>query len=302
MASLCVARAPTAAPRAAPRVRARGAARAARAPRAASMATETGVLYTSDDLEKDVAPPSDADAVIGAAGAEEEPDAAEEARAHSSPSRVDVAADRDDAVLHDAVTLERGASATSAPWVPFSPSGSVCFEVALDARVDGGLAAVGVSFAPGPDGRPRVAAVSETGAAFGEVNVGDVVLETSEVVMVETETNEPADSANASDPASASKKKRFVPRRRWRDSKDASFDECLAAMRSNFSFASGEHASVLSMRLCRDYVSENAIPMRGEADVAADVRWVDHDGSMEWNEEAIVSGKEWAARHAAGGF
>jgi hypothetical protein len=56
------------------------------------------------------------------------------------------------------------------------------------------------------------------------------------------------------------------------------------------------------MRLCRDYVSENAIPMRGEADVAADVRWVDHDGSMEWNEEAIVSGKEWAARHAAGGF
>ena len=282
------------------------------------MATETGVLYTSDDLEKDVAPPSDADAVTGAAGAEEEPDAAsgfsaaaEEARAHSSPSRVDVAADRDDAVLHDAVTLERGASATSAPWVPFSPSGSVCFEVALDARVDGGLAAVGVSFAPGPDGRPRVAAVSETGAAFGEVNVGDVVLETSEVVMVETETNEPADSANASDPASASKKKRFVPRRRWRDSKDASFDECLAAMRSNFSFAcaarddvdaSGEHASVLSMRLCRDYVSENAIPMRGEADVAADVRWVDHDGSMEWNEEAIVSGKEWAARHAAGGF
>ena len=72
MASLCVARAPTAAPRAAPRVRARGAARAARAPRATSMATETGVLYTSDDLEKDVAPPSDADAVIGAAGAEDE--------------------------------------------------------------------------------------------------------------------------------------------------------------------------------------------------------------------------------------
>lgn len=282
------------------------------------MATETGVLYTSDDLEKDVAPPSDADAVTGAAGAEEEPDAAsgfsaaaEEARAHSSQSRVDVAADRNDAVLHDAVTLERGASATSAPWVPFSPSGSVCFEVALDARADGGLAAVGVAFAPGPDGRPRVAAVSETGAAFGEVNVGDVVLETSEVVMVETETNEPADSANASDPASASKKKRFVQRRRWRDSKDGSFDECLAAMRSNFSFAfaarddvdaSEEHVSVLSMRLCRDYVSENAIPMRGEADVAADVRWVDHDGSMEWNEEAIVSGKEWAARHAAGGF
>ena len=190
--------------------------------------------------------------------------------------------------------------------MPFSPSGSVCFEVALDARADGGLAAVGVAFAPGPDGRPRVAAVSETGAAFGEVNVGDVVLETSEVVMVETEIND-----NASDPASASKKKRFVQRRRWRDSKDGSFDECLAAMRSNFSFAfaarddvdaSEEHASVLSMRLCRDYVSENAIPMRGEADVAADVRWVDHDGSMEWNEEAIVSGKEWAARHAAGGF
>ena len=165
------------------------------------MATETGVLYTSDDLEKDVAPPSDADAVTGAAGAEEPTrragfSAAEEARAHSSPSRVDVAADRDDAVLHDAVTLERGASATSAPWCR-SPSGSVCFEVALDARADGGLPSGG--FAPGPDGRPRVAAVSETGAAFGEVNVGDVVLETSEVVMVETEIND-----NASDPASAS--------------------------------------------------------------------------------------------------
>ena len=68
-------------------------------------------------------------------------------------------------------------------------------------------------------------------------------------------------------------------------------------MRSNFSFAfaarddvdaSEEHVSALSMRLCRDYVSENAIPMRGEADVAADVRWVDHDGSMEWNEEAKI--------------
>ena len=274
--SLC---APTAAARAAPRVRARGAARAARGSHAAALVTETGVLYTSADLEKD--PP----------------------RAANEPSRVGVSTDRDDESstrLHDAVVLERGASATSAPWVPFSPSGSVCFEVALAAR-DGeldGLASVGVDFAPGPDGRPRVAAVAETGAAFGEVKEGDVVLETSEVVMVQTETNEPADSA--------SKKKRFVQRRRWRDSKDGSFDECLAAMRSNFSFAAvgergegaGEAPRVLSMRLCRDYVGENAIPMRGEADV----RWVDHDGSMEWNEEAIVSGKEWAARHAAGGF
>jgi hypothetical protein len=261
--------------------------------------TETSVLYTSADLAKD-APPSASEAVE-----------TREEKTKLAPDETPSARTPRSRFEDSVVTLERDSRAMSAPWVPFSPSGSVCFEVALDARVDGGLAAVGVSFAPGPDGRPRVAAVSETGAAFGEVDVGDVVLETSEVVMVETETNEPADSANASDPASASKKKRFVPRRRWRDSKDASFDECLAAMRSNFSFAcaarddvdaSGEHASVLSMRLCRDYVSENAIPMRGEADVAADVRWVDHDGSMEWNEEAIVSGKEWAARHAAGGF
>ena len=287
--SLC---APTAAARAAPRVRARGAARAARGSHAAALVTETGVLYTSADLEKD--PP----------------------RAANEPSRVGVSTDRDDESstrLHDAVVLERGASATSAPWVPFSPSGSVCFEVALAAR-DGeldGLASVGVDFAPGPDGRPRVAAVAETGAAFGEVKEGDVVLETSEVVMVETvdgasSEKDPANGANGEAGEGEDLSKRFVPRRRWRDSKDASFHECLAAMRSNFSFAAvgergegaGEAPRVLSMRLCRDYVGENAIPMRGEADV----RWVDHDGSMEWSEEAIVSGKEWAARHAAGGF
>ena len=157
----------------------------------------------------------------------------------------------------------------------------------------------------------RVAAVAETGAAFGEVKEGDVVLETSEVVMVETvdgasSEKDPANGANGEAGEGEDLSKRFVPRRRWRDSKDASFHECLAAMRSNFSFAAvgergegaGEAPRVLSMRLCRDYVGENAIPMRGEADV----RWVDHDGSMEWNEEAIVSGKEWAARHAAGGF
>jgi hypothetical protein len=198
----------------------------------------------------------------------------------------------------------------SAPWVPFSPSGSVCFEVALDAR--DGWASFGLDFEPGPDGRPRVAAVAETGAAFGEVKVGDVVLETCEVIMVETRDETDRE------------KKVFVPQRRWRDSKDGSFEECLNSMRSVVAFGgtrlSDENAGetntgaetslvsepspsyALSMRLCRDYVGANAIPMRGEADVEADVRWVDHDGSMEWNEEAIVSGKEWAARHAAGGF
>ena len=151
--------------------------------------------------------------------------------------------------------------------------------------------------------------VGETGAAFGEVKAGDVVLETREVVMVTEKTE-----TGITD---------FVPTRRWRDSKDGSFEECLASMRSVVAFGArpGRDASrgakdetetsqkirepsvrVLSMRLCRDYVGANAIPMRGEADVDADVRWVDHDGSMEWNEEAIVSGKEWAARHAAGGF
>ena len=295
--------APTAASRAAPRVRARVAARAARNSRAAAFFTETSVLYTSADLKEDVAP----DPAFRAAGGEEgtvaatsESNREDPRRAARARSLVDIAGDGDDATtdFHDTVVLERGASATSAPWVPFSPSGSACFEVALDVR--DGLASVGVDFAPGPDGRPRVAAVSETGAAFGEVKVGDVLLETSELVMIET-TEAPSDPANGVGDLS----RRFAPQRRWRDSKDASFDECLAAMRSNVSFASagrGEGADyqprVLSLRLCRDYVSENAIPMRGEADV----RWVDHDGSMEWNEEAIVSGKEWAARHAAGGF
>ena len=284
--SLCAARAPTAAPRAAPRVRARGAARAARGPRAASVVTETSVLYTSADLAKDFAPPSASEAVL--------PTREEETKRASdeTPSA------RTEARFEDSVvTLERGASAMSAPWVPFSPSGSVCFEVALDAR--DGWASVGLDFEPGPDGRPRVSAVAETGAAFGEVKAGDVVLETREVVMV-TEKTETGNTV-------------FVPTRRWRDSKDGSFEECLASMRSVVAFVDAKDETeksrirepsvrVLSMRLCRDYVGANAIPMRGEADVDADVRWVDHDGSMEWNEEAIVSGKEWAARHAAGGF
>lgn len=295
--SLCAARAPTAAPRAAPRVRALGAARAARGPRAASVVTETSVLYTSADLAKDFAPPSASEAVL--------PTREEETKRASdeTPSA------RTEARFEDSVvTLERGASAMSAPWVPFSPSGSVCFEVALDAR--DGWASVGLDFEPGPDGRPRVSAVAETGAAFGEVKAGDVVLETREVVMV-AENTETGNTV-------------FVPTRRWRDSKDGSFEECLASMRSVVAFVDASERRdassgakeetetsqkirepslrVLSMRLCRDYVGANAIPMRGEADVDADVRWVDHDGSMEWNEEAIVSGKEWAARHAAGGF
>lgn len=296
--SLCAARAPTAAPRAAPRVRARGAARAARGPRAASVVTETSVLYTSADLAKDFAPPSASEAVLPT----REEETVERASSDETPSA------RTEARFEDSVvTLERGASAMSAPWVPFSPSGSVCFEVALDAR--DGWASVGLDFEPGPDGRPRVSAVAETGAAFGEVKAGDVVLETREVVMVTEKTE-----TGITD---------FVPTRRWRDSKDGSFEECLASMRSVVAFGArpGRDASrgakdetetsqkirepsvrVLSMRLCRDYVGANAIPMRGEADVDADVRWVDHDGSMEWNEEAIVSGKEWAARHAAGGF
>ena len=131
------------------------------------------------------------------------------------------------------------------------------------------------------------------------MKAGDVVLETREVVMV-AEITETGNTV-------------FVPTRRWRDSKDGSFEECLASMRSVVAFVDAKDETeksrirepsvrVLSMRLCRDYVGANAIPMRGEADVDADVRWVDHDGSMEWNEEAIVSGKEWAARHAAGGF
>jgi hypothetical protein len=296
--SLCAARAPTAAPRAAPRVRARGATRAARGPRAVSVVTETSVLYTSADLAKD-APPSASEAVE-----------TREEKTKLAPDETPSARTPTPRFEDSVVTLERDSRAMSAPWVPFSPSGSVCFEVALDAR--DGWASFGLDFEPGPDGRPRVAAVAETGAAFGEVKVGDVVLETCEVIMVETR-----DVKNR-------EKKVFVPQRRWRDSKDGSFEECLNSMRSVVAFGgtrlSDENAGetnngaetslvsepspsyALSMRLCRDYVGANAIPMRGEADVEADVRWVDHDGSMEWNEEAIVSGKEWAARHAAGGF
>jgi hypothetical protein len=267
---------------------------ASRARVCAAAPVTASVLYTFDDLQLAFAPAPKEDPANGAEGESRERAAT---RVHavevpdvlSTPESVDVpvefVADR-----LPGIALEEGTRVTSAPWVPFSPSGSACFEVVLDVRQ--GLSSTGVTFQPGPDGRPRVASVSESGSAFGEVAVGDVLLETSAVEIM-------GDSSGTSE--------RGVPRRMWRDSKDSSFHECMAEMRTNVFFAAsssrnepGADEPVLSMRLCRDYVGNNAIPMRDGGDAAASVEWVDHDGSAEWNEEAMKSGKEWAAKHARG--
>jgi hypothetical protein len=261
--------------------------------------TETSVLYTSADLAKD-APPSASEAV------ETREEKTKLASISETPSARTPTPRFEDSV----VTLERDSRAMSAPWVPFSPSGSVCFEVALDAR--DGWASFGLDFEPGPDGRPRVAAVAETGAAFGEVKVGDVVLETCEVIMVETRDERTAKKRFSSRRGAGATRKTAASRSVLiRCAPSSPSEERVCPTKNAGETKNGAETSLgsepspscaLSMRLCRDYVGANAIPMRGEADVEADVRWVDHDGSMEWNEEAIVSGKEWAARHAAGGF
>jgi|TARA_B110000259_G_scaffold186563_1_gene238124 hypothetical protein len=84
--------------------------------------------------------------------------------------------------IEESVVLQDGARAASAPWVPFSPAGSVCFEVVLD--LTDGFESAGVSFEPGPDGRPKVKSVPHNGHAHGELMPGDVLLETTAVVMV----------------------------------------------------------------------------------------------------------------------
>ena len=174
----------------------------------------------------------------------------------------------DDAPVPDA--RADAMDAPSEPWVPFTHSGDVCFEVVLD--ISDGLASAGVTFARGPDGRPVVAEVDPAGSAAGEVKVGDVLLETSAVTM-------------RADPEGVLK---FgVPTQTWRDTKDWSFEDCATEMRTNV----GEWG----MRLCRDYEPRGAIPMRGVEPRAS-------TDEEEWNEEAISCGKEWAERNAAGGF
>lgn len=105
-----------------------------------------------------------------------------------------------------------------------------CFEVCLD--VSRGMSATGISFAPGPDGRPCVVSVDVDGNAHGEVLVGDVLMETSTVEF-----------RGSLQPA-------------WHDTKDSSFTESMAAMR--------KCADTLTMRMCRDYAPSDAIGVGAE--------------------------------------
>lgn len=262
------------------------------------------VLYTAEDfaqslpVEKVPEPPGDDD--------RDDPptlppplDCVEKLTHASVSGPVTAEPDTRDHETSQSAVLEDGARAASAPWVPFSPSGSVCFEVVLDLTL--GFENLGVSFEPGPDGRPRVQRVTEHGIAHGELASGDVLLETTVVVTVEdagVERGKMIDGEN---------KKTLVQHKTWRDTKDVSFDECMSQMRTNFQLDdSSNNVSQLQMRLCRDYAAQNAIPMRGHE--SFDVTWsTDDSGSAdddktsdEWNEEAIASGREWAARQAAG--
>ena len=85
-----------------------------------------------------------------------------------------------------------------------------CFLVDLD--VSKGINSTGITFKPGPDGRPQVCAVSATGNAVGEVVVGDVLIETSVTVMVADETGE---------------SKFGIREQVWHNTKDSSFDDCM---------------------------------------------------------------------------
>ena len=207
---------------------------------------------------------------------------------------------------HDAPSKKPGAS-SSEPWVPFTlpPEHASCFEVVLD--VSRGMDATGISFAPGPDGRPRVDDVAPEGNAHGEVESGDVLLETSAVL-------ETASSSSSSSDADALERGDGVPLLvvGWRDTKDLGFHGAMAAVRTNA--ARGE----LAMRLCRNYepVTDHLSTERGRRGEGGGARAgrgrgggaggaYDSegerriDGESEWNEEAVADAKEWAARNAA---
>ena len=213
---------------------------------------------------------------------------------------------------HDAPSKKPGAS-SSEPWVPFTlpPEHASCFEVVLD--VSRGMDATGISFAPGPDGRPRVDDVAPEGNAHGEVESGDVLLETSAVLDTASSTSSSSDADALERGGGAAPSGGTALVVGWRDTKDLGYRGAMAAVRTNA--ARGE----LAMRLCRNYepVTDHLSTERdrrgegggaragggrggrdGGARDAEGEKQID-DGESEWNEEAVADAKEWAARNAA---
>ncbi len=209
---------------------------------------------------------------------------------------------------HDAPSKKPGAS-SSEPWVPFTlpPEHASCFEVVLD--VSRGMDSTGISFAPGPDGRPRVDDVAPEGNAHGEVESGDVLLETSAVLETASSSSSSSD-ADALERGGAAAPSGTALVVGWRDTKDLGYRGAMAAVRTNA--ARGE----LAMRLCRNYepVTDHlsterdrrgegggarAGGGRGGRDGGAYDSEQISDGESEWNEEAVADAKEWAARNAA---
>ena len=252
------------------------------------------------------------DAVTYAFDADADADAADDDEAYLSEddeARLSAAA-ASFAWAHDAPSKKPGAS-SSEPWVPFTlpPEHASCFEVVLD--VSRGMDATGISFAPGPDGRPRVDDVAPEGNAHGEVESGDVLLETSAVLETASSSSSSSDADALERGGGAGTKALVVG---WRDTKDLGYRGAMAAVRTNA--ARGE----LAMRLCRNYepvtdhLSTTERDRRGEgggaragggrggrdggARDAEGEKRID-DGESEWNEEAVADAKEWAARNAA---
>jgi hypothetical protein len=213
---------------------------------------------------------------------------------------------------HDAPSKKPGAS-SSEPWVPFTlpPEHASCFEVVLD--VSRGMDATGISFAPGPDGRPRVDDVAPEGNAHGEVESGDVLLETSAVLETASSSSSSSDADALERGGGAAPSGGTALVVGWRDTKDLGYRGAMAAVRTNA--ARGE----LAMRLCRNYepVTDHLSTERdrrgegggaragggrggrdGGARDAEGEKRID-DGESEWNEEAVADAKEWAARNAA---
>ena len=213
---------------------------------------------------------------------------------------------------HDAPSKKPGAS-SSEPWVPFTlpPEHASCFEVVLD--VSRGMDATGISFAPGPDGRPRVDDVAPEGNAHGEVESGDVLLETSAVLETASSSSSSSDADALERGGGAAPSGGTALVVGWRDTKDLGYRGAMAAVRTNA--ARGE----LAMRLCRNYepVTDHLLTERdrrgegggaragggrggrdGGARDAEGEKQID-DGESEWNEEAVADAKEWAARNAA---
>ena len=106
----------------------------------------------------------------------------------------------------------------------------------------------GITFKPGPDGRPQVSFVSETGGAAGAVEVGDVLMETVVTVMM------PPGGGPADGEVEVEVEGGALLEQVWHNTKDSSFDDCMTAMRTN--------QRNIAMRLCRDYEPRGLISLR----------------------------------------